>query len=1161
MKWTSILTLKQKIILLSLIFGLFPMTLVNYLNYRQAEKELENQTVYQLENLDKDRKAEIQEWFEDLRLNVEFLSNQAISNEIFQKHTGSARTQLSLTAKHFGFEDVFFVNPEGKIVMTLKNGPELGTNLVKGPYSKTTLARCFEGSLNETTMVDFSFYPPSDQPVAFIGAPIVVSADKYTPSKKIGVIIAKVSAKQINAIMQRQSGLGRTGETYLVGRDGLLRSNLRFSQKSDILKTVENRDLIQEILSNRTGHIRRVRDYRGTLVSIAYCPADIKDVDWFVIAKKDLTETILPAISLKRQSLYLGLIVLLFVLGSSLLFAEGITRPIERMREAADRIAAGDFSASIKIESRGSLGKFAESFNQMAQHLLESRAEIEAHSRNLEKEVVKRTRELSEKTQSLQATNYQLESYNDVLSILNTTVDFDPLVESILERVVVRSGSQLGVIYLLEEEKEPALLQPAAAYGIDKNVVKSGFKIGEGLPGQAAASRDTILTVDIPDDYFRISSASLDGIPKSAIFIPITFRGELLGVLELASIRNFTERDVEFLRIVTIQIGIGIHNALSYLELKRLYADLQEKNELLSVQNEELQAQNEEIQAQSEELRAQAEELESQRRALEEKTRLAMEADRLKTEFLSNMSHELRTPLNAILGMSRLLIGGAAGEINAKQADYLNIIEKNGENLLMLINDILDLSKIESGTVEPSISKIHIKPFMADIVTTARSLTQGKNLTLSLHIENDVVVFSDPDKLRQIIMNLIDNAIKFTEQGEVSVLAKEKKEKDRDMLEIQIRDTGIGIPKEALSYIFEPFRQIDGSITRKYKGTGLGLSICKRLVKMLNGRIDVASEPGKGSTFTITVPKDRRSKGRPSEKEWREKIRNTLLSKIDKEPKEIMSVEKAKREILIIDNDPVVIRELEIILKDEGYSIRFALDGLRGLREIEEHAPDLILLDLRMPGIDGFELLEEVGKKEELKDIPVIIIIAGDLERSEREKLPESVKGIITKGQIEKKALLEMIRNSFSPAIGSVTHEDARGRYLANSRSDRPFRILVVEDTPDNLIFLTEVLRPLEYMIFTAVDGQQAVDMVKKEKPHLVLMDVQLPVISGYEATRRIREAVGYGIPIIALTAKAMKGDREKMLSSGFDDYLSKPVHPEVLIEKVEEWLARMYQK
>ena len=1158
---------RTKLALLFLFIGLVPVILLGYLNFHYAHKIMDQQAINQLISLREDRKAQLQNFFKHLRLDVEILSDHRLLKDILAEYIAAynkggldgeefnavdkrCHGRCVGLCKKYGYEDMLLVNNEGDVLITVKKGADWGVNLINGMYSDTNLAECFKNARSGIAIVDFKEYPPLGKPAAFIGVPMIRREERigFEAGEKIGVLIIRIPADQINAIMMRKEGLGDTGETCLIGKDTLMRSDSRFLKESAILKVKAGTATVRETIEGRSGYKEDVIDYRREPVSIAYGPAEIEGLDWAVAAKKDREEILKPLRTLRNHSLTIALLVAIGVVLAVLLFVASIRKPIKKMRDVADKIATGDLAIRVPVETTGEIGRLAVSLNHMAQNLMESRAKIEEYSHSLEKKVEIRTAALMKKTQGLEQSNNTEKAHNEIVAALNTELEIEPLLKNIIGKIAGHTDSQIGVIYLYEEESKS--LRPGSTYAVDREALGDGFRLGHGLPGQSALERRTILVTDVPESYFRISSGGMEGMPKNIICIPITIKDQLVGVLELAGIHDYTDRDFKFLNVVAYQLGIGINNALTYLRLEEMAEDLKEKSELLAAQNEELQAQNEELQAQSEEIRAQSEELISQKKEIEEKSERVEEANRLKSEFLSNMSHELRTPLNSMLGLTNLMAQEIAGRINEKQKEYIEIIERNGKNLLQLINDILDLSKIESGKVEMSISKIQFKRFIRSISTSIMPLIERKGLSLAIDADDDIFIYCDVDKLRQILINLIGNAAKFTEKGGISISATVEKGELHDRVIIKVSDTGIGIPVDAMDYIFEPFRQVDGSLTREYNGTGLGLNICYNLVKLMGGKIEVESEQGKGSTFTVTLLKDRRSKLRPKQEDWKKKVKDALVQETGKElPGPGMQAGK----ILIIDDDPIIIREMEIIFKEENYHLTSALTGSEGLLLLNKYIPDLIFLDLRMPEMDGFKVLEELQKREDLKDLPVMILTAADLTEYEKKGLGKNVKGVIIKGQIDKNTLLSM--------INKILYEPGAGRAIGREgkkREKKPAKILIAEDRPDNLILLKEILRPAGYRIYVAKNGQEAVDIARKERPDLILMDMQMPVMDGFEATKHIMETEELKeIPIIGLTARAMKGDREKVLAAGCSDYLSKPIMPNDLLRKVEEWLGR----
>lgn len=1156
------MTLRQKLTVLFFAFSLIPMAVVGYSNARMADEQMESLTRYHLECLCADRNAQLQNFFRELELNVQMLSDHrllkdmmaeyfkaydegGVSGEEFKSIDSRNHPRIVEINKKYGFEDMLFVNTKGDIVITAAKGSDWGVNISGARSSLGSLARCYRESQAGEKLVDFELYPPLGRAAAFVGSPSVSHAPRngFEPGERIGTLIVRIPVERINSIVAGETGLGESGEVYLVGRDGLTRSSLRLSPTAGLLEPISGIEHMHEAFLGKSGHTDLALDYRGVPVSMNYAPADIAGLDWALVVKKDKAEILKPKRALEKQSLLIGLGVGLISILTALGFVHGIISPLKRMRFAANRIASGDFSERIKIETYGHVGQLGAAFNKMAQYLMESRAQIEDYNHSLEAKVEARTTELKKKGEDLSRSNYVLEGYTEILSVLNIDHETSSLLGRIVGMVAERLRAQIAVIYVYD--KSAKKLVPTASYGISLKLAGEGFGLGCGIPGQAAADGKIIVVTDVPEDYVRISSASLEGKARCVICMPMSFREELVGVFELCNIQGFSEADRELLGMIGSQLGIGIKNTLSLKRLRNLSDALKNKSELLAAQNEELQSQNEEIQAQSEELQSQAEELELQKGVLEEKTRMVTEANRLKSEFVSNISHELRTPLNSILGMTRLLMRGSAGEVNARQVEFLDVIERNGKNLLLLINDILDLSRVESGLVEVAVGEIPLKSFIGEITGATRSLVQEKGLLLSVDIDESLTLYSDADKLRQILTNLLANAIKFTDKGSISISAVKEKGELYDMVALSITDTGIGIPAEAIACIFDPFRQVDGSVTRKYGGTGLGLSICKKLVELLNGRITVESRLGEGSTFTVALPRDGRA-FRTKEQDWQQRVKEVLFPCIESNPAE-PSTREGAASILLIDDDPIVARELKGIIEEAGYRMRIAFSGLEGLGEIEKERPDLVLLDLNMPGMDGFEVLEELGAKGSAS-LPVIVLTAGDLSGPQKKRLTKNVKSVLLKGQVDRLALLGTIGDALQKEVAPVE----------KPASDTPWKVMIVEDAPDSMIFFTETLRPSGYEICCASDGRKALEIAACEKPNLILMDIHIPVLSGYEATKRIKESEDLrGIPVIALTARAMKGDREKILAAGFDDYLSKPVHPDDLVSKVEEWLGK----
>jgi signal transduction histidine kinase/DNA-binding response OmpR family regulator len=544
--------------------------------------------------------------------------------------------------------------------------------------------------------------------------------------------------------------------------------------------------------------------------------------------------------------------------------------------------------------------------------------------------------------------------------------------------------------------------------------------------------------------------------------------------------------------------------------------------------NRDLVAQNERLQAQGEQLRAQGEVLERQRGELVQKTRRGEEADRLKNAFIANMSHEIRTPLNSVLALSQLLRDGMAGALSSDQRKYLEVIERNGQNLLRLINDILDLSRIEAGHLEMDMQALDLGAQIRGAVGALLPLAEAKNLDLQIKVPDDLpLVRCDADRVRQVLTNLIGNAIKFTEAGHVQVSAEARK----GMVAIHVTDTGVGIPEGAKGRVFQEFFQVDQTLARRRGGTGLGLAIASRLAGLMGGEISVESVLGSGSRFTFTLPQSA-----AGAVEGVAEVTGDAPTPLE-------------GTILLVDDDEGELRRTSALLEGAGLQVVTVASGEAALAALAERSFDAVVIDLFMPGMSGFDVVREARKDSQLGNLPFIVLTAHDLTATDRESLGASAFGFVRKGETMRIGLLALIGKALK----------ARGTApLDAPLPPRDASILIVEDNEDNLFTLRQILGGLSIELAAAASGREAIDFCRRRRPDLIIMDMQMPGMSGMQATGAIRALPGgAAIPIIALTAQAMKGDRERILAAGCDEYLSKPIQPKVLLGVVRRLLSR----
>jgi len=571
-------------------------------------------------------------------------------------------------------------------------------------------------------------------------------------------------------------------------------------------------------------------------------------------------------------------------------------------------------------------------------------------------------------------------------------------------------------------------------------------------------------------------------------------------------------------------------------ELNRLNEDLTQRSENLTHANRELEAQKTELTSQSAELAEQNAELEMQKKLLQE-------ASQLKTNFLSNMSHELRTPLNSVIALSGVLNRRLDKKIPEEEYSYLEVIERNGRHLLSLINDILDISRIESGREEIEITKFNANNLIDDVVSMVYPQAKQKNIEL-LHKTDGSGLFisNDVNKCRHILQNLIGNAVKFTDKGKVEISAQQIGEK----VSISVTDTGIGIAENQLPHIFDEFRQADGSTSRRFGGTGLGLAIAKKYANMLGGTIIVKSVPGSGSEFILELPLQLKVGNRMVETEatisFNHKTQHTNHLHVGNSA--------AKTILLVEDSEPAII-QMKDILEERGYHLLVAHDGGQALEIIAKTIPDAMILDLMMPGIDGFEVLKTLREAEPTAYIPVLILTAKHITKEELKFLKRNnIHELIQKGDVNRIDL----QNAVASMVFPEPVETLKIEPVLPIITGKPV-VLVVEDNPDNLLTVKAVLAD-DYIVIEATDGVSGIEMAKIHRPDLILMDIGLPGMDGIEAFKVIRKDIKLEhIPVIALTASAMTFDREAILASGVDAYIPKPIDEKVFFNTINEVL------
>jgi HAMP domain-containing protein/CheY-like chemotaxis protein len=979
--------------------------------------------------------------------------------------------------------------------------------------------------------------------------------------------------------------------------------------------------------------------------------------------------------------------------------AGNLTRQVRAIGDVATAVTKGDLTQSITVDARGEVALLKDNVNQMIGTLAETTRV------NQEQDWLKTN--LARFTRMLQGQR-----------------DLATVTDQVLSELAEVVNAQHGSFFMAEVQDNKTSLKLFASYAYkERKSVSNSFAVGEGLVGQAAREKKRILVTDVPPDYIRINSSLGEAKPLSIVVVPVSFETEIKGVLELASFQRFSDVQLAFLEQLVESLGIVVATIEATMRTDELLRKSQSMADELQTQQEELQQTNEELEEKARQLTTQKGEVERKnrevelaRQELEEKAEQLTLTSRYKSQFLANMSHELRTPLNSLLILSRQLSDNREHNLTERQIEFSRTIHQSGADLLALINEILDLAKIESGTMGVDIVEVSVADLREYVDRTFRHVAEDKQLKFVVETAPNLPqsIRTDEMRLRQVMRNLLSNALKFTEKGGVRLtisrvtvpewrVDNETLNAARSVIAFSVSDTGIGIPKDKQKIVFEAFQQADGGTSRKYGGTGLGLAISREIAGLLGGELHLKSEVGVGSTFTLFIPAEfaERRQGPPSLPGG---PRGSVARSLDRGPSheaplrdapalpalpsgtlsdDRRAIASGDRVILIIEDDETFGRTLLEFVREQGFRGVVASNGTQALELCRTLKPDAITLDLRLPDMDGWVLLDQLKHDPDTRHVPVHVISASDEERRglecgaiaflqkpvEAEALEAALARIRNVVEQRVKRLLiveddEVQRNSLVELIGdddiavtavesgeaalraleeqpfdcmvldlrlpgmtgvelinraksslasrrmpvivytgkeltreeetelrqvseSIIVKDVRSPerlldetalflHRVESKLPGPTReilrrltetdpalvgknVLLVDDDARNLFAITTILEQHEMKVVYAENGRDALDkLAANDSIDIVLMDIMMPEMDGYEATRRIRAEPKYEkLPVIALTAKAMQSDREKCIQAGASDYITKPVDPDQLVSLLRVWLYR----
>jgi hypothetical protein len=1002
--------------------------------------------------------------------------------------------------------------------------------------------------------------------------------------------------------------------------------------------------------------------------------------------------------------------------------AANLTTQVRAIADVATAVTKGDLTRSITVEALGEVAALKDNINEMIRNL---------------KDTTRKTTEQDWLKTNLAKFTRMMQGQRDLVSVT----------QQILSELAPLVTAQHGVFYLAEKEGEKETdhaggdmtLKLLSSYAYkERKHLSNTFAVGEGLVGQCAFEKQRILLDNVPSNYIQISSGLGEAPPLNIIVLPVLFEGQVNAVIELASYNRFSEIHQTFLDQLTESIGIVLNTIAAGMRteallkqsqsltqelqsgqnelretndrLERQAATLKESEERLREQQEELQQTNQELEEKARLLEIKNREVELAKADVEEKAEQLALTSRYKSEFLANMSHELRTPLNSLLILSKLLFDNAENTLTSKQIEFARNIHSAGSDLLTLINDILDLSKIESGTTTVETAPVAFAELEREVEQTFRHVAENRGLSFA--IERDAAlpaqIETDANRLNQVLKNLLSNAFKFTERGSVTMAMRvahggwspdvESLQAADVVVAFAVTDSGIGIPDDKQRIIFEAFQQADGTTSRRYGGTGLGLSISRGIAQLLGGEIRVESEPGRGSTFTLYLPRHYAHATPAARPEPASLGVPRALTEASSQPMIVVSqpfeddrdeLGLGERVLLVIEDDPDFARILRDAARARGFKVVVALEGDVGLALARKYKPSAITLDLRLPDTDGWtvldrlkhdaatrhipvhiisaedqplqrtrglklgavaylqkpateealgkalgdlggyvdrriknlivveddererqsivelvadqdvettavasgqealallgqrrfdcmvldlglpdmrglELIEDIKKQPDLRELPIIVYTGRELTRAQETELRKLTESIIVKDVKSPERLLDETA-LFLHRVEEALPE-AKRRVLRELHHKDPVlagrRVLVIDDDLRNIFAITSALERQDMLVSYAENGRDGLAALEHadgaEDVDVVLTDIMMPEMDGYEVMRAIRGQDRYrDLPIIALTAKAMKTDRQKCLEAGASDYIAKPVDVEQLLSLLRVWLYR----
>jgi signal transduction histidine kinase/DNA-binding response OmpR family regulator/HAMP domain-containing protein len=1089
------MNIKQKLIITFLSLSLIPLFVISGLFLNQAETSLKENRIAQLDSIANLKAAAIEAFMDEIKKDAAIAqdyfnikSNLPLvtrfaddrKNPAYIRARKNLDSQLKTLQKVKEFADIMLLSPEGKVVYVTNQAHaevDMDKPLINKQAFEEGRKRIYISNIIEVKKEFAGAGAAFD-----LDFEMLVTAPLFgLDGGFIGVLALEIDMQPVHALVQQTTGLGDSGETLIarnMGDHALFLNTLRHDPMAAMHRKAKfghkNALPVQEAVQGSSGSGLST-DYRGVevIASWRYLPS----LGWGMVTKIDATEAFQSIKTLREIAFVIGFILLITMVLLAIGIARTFSKPIQALQDGIAIIGAGNLEYRVGTDRKDEIGKLSRAFDAMAANLKSATASRE----DFEKEIAERKQAeeaMVEKNREIAMRNRYESSYAKIVSLFSGSLDQDEMLTGMLAVLAEQHPFPASAIYIYDEWS--GQLKLSVDHGINSTLPHS-FELGEGVIGQALRDgRLTILDEMADARILSIDAGLLSFAPAAVIIAPVCYQGRSLAVLALACSKSPIELDRQFVERLTSQLGVTLYNVAQHQALTDLAEQLQTHGDEIRHKNAQLE-----------------------------------QASRMKSEFLANMSHELRTPLNAIIGFSEVLKDGIIGELDKDQLEYVSDIFSSGKHLLSLINDILDLSKIEAGKMELNIEAVNV----TDMLRNSVSIIKEKAATHHIQLECDLgealePCYMDGRKVKQAIYNLLSNAIKFTkDKGVVSLMAdtvageavgaqagaqpQQPLQPELTYLQISVSDTGIGIAEEDIKRLFTPFHQLESTMTKEHEGTGLGLVMVKRLVELHGGEVGVRSVLGEGSTFSIWVPYQK------SEAQ----ALATAARAMDEEALQ-QAIDGHGRRVLMVEDDEKAAALMRVQLLNAGYSIRHAVSAEQALEMLSEEQPDLITLDIVLPGMDGWDFMQRLKQRAETAAIPVVVVsIVADSEMG----FSLGAADVLQK-PVERKMLLGAIAKLDFSLEGK--------------------RVLVVDDDAGAVELVSRHLSTVGCDVLKAYGGQEAIDIATAERPDAIILDLMMPGVSGFDVIAKLKKRPELAdVPIMILTAKVLSDEDRRQLN------------------------------